>query len=96
MAQIKFTKSFPSVATQGRLTLMATLMRAGRPVASSCGGSGICGKCKVIVNAGWENLSPQKELEKGVLTRLKGDLSRERLSCQTRVEGDVEIDTPYW
>lgn len=96
MSQIKFAKGFPAVVANNRMTLMALLMRAGRPVASSCGGHGICGKCRVQVVSGSENLSPLKESEKACLLKIKAALDRERLSCQVKVEGDVELDTPYW
>lgn len=51
-----------------------------------CGGDGACGTCRVEVITGWNALSPQtpdeiyKELEEP-----------HRLSCQSRLEGDVTV-----
>lgn len=60
---------------------MDALLRSGKPIASSCGGDGICGKCKVIVASGESKLSPLTNQEKKFLAARK--LSRgERLSCQ--------------
>lgn len=74
---------------------MEHLLAAGRPVASSCRGDGICGKCRVNVLEGKENLSPIEPLERLAHERLKLPQGV-RLSCQARVRGDVTIDTSYW
>ena len=64
-------------------------------IASSCKGDGICGKCVVSVTAGAENLTPPTELELKLYT--KYNLKKpQRISCQCRVQGDIEIKTPYW
>ncbi|OYZ23027.1 MAG: hypothetical protein B7Y39_06600 [Bdellovibrio sp. 28-41-41] len=76
-------------------SLMSLLLEANRPVASSCKGDGICGKCRVRVLNGQSNLSPQTELE--IKTKSKNNVDEsERLSCQTHVLGDITIDTSYW
>lgn len=79
--------------------LMSALMAGGLPVASSCHGDGICGKCGVIVeNTGVppeRALSPINEDELGF--RQRGQLPEgKRLSCQCIVLDDVTIDAPYW
>lgn len=76
-------------------SLMALLLEAKRPVASSCNGDGICGKCRVRILDGPSNLSPQTDLE--IKTKNKNKVDEfERLSCQTYVLGDITIDTAYW
>lgn len=74
---------------------MAALLRAGMPVASSCGGEGVCGKCKVQVVAGSEHLSAIGDSENFLHQRYKLK-ANERISCQVYVSGDCEIDTTYW
>ncbi|MBW3542400.1 MAG: (2Fe-2S)-binding protein [Planctomycetes bacterium] len=65
-----------------------------------CPGLGMCTTCKVNIRKGAENVSPQSRWEK--LNLLKDPLGffarigREdtlRLSCQTRVNGDIEVET---
>lgn len=76
-------------------TLMQNLLDQSLPVASSCNGDGICGKCRIQVLSGMENLSAETELEK--ILREKYHLDKnERISCQTYVLGDIRIDTRYW
>ena len=59
----------------------------------SCGGKGLCTTCKVIVKEGMQNLSPPSSVE----WRYRGAgalADNERLSCQTRVLGDIVILAP--
>lgn len=75
--------------------LMKALLRAGRPVASSCNGDGVCGKCRIEVVKGAENLSAETPLE--IFLRDRYKLAPEfRISCQTRVLGPVTVDASYW
>lgn len=93
---IRFSKGFQPILVEKIANLMQTLLRSGRPVASSCYGKGICSKCRVKIVSGMENLSPESEHEQELKKRnqLGPDI---RISCQTSVgQGDVEIDTPYW
>ncbi|MGE4130320.1 MAG: 2Fe-2S iron-sulfur cluster-binding protein [Bdellovibrionales bacterium] len=95
MAKIEFAKKIQPIEVASGANLMETLLAAELPVASSCHGDGICGKCRVQVLAGQEHLSPPTELEKILRDRLK--VPRDyRISCQTCVLGDVRIDTSYW
>lgn len=49
-----------------------------------------CGTCIFRVVQGEENLSPRNEREKDFLQAMRADPD-ERLACQTRIMGDVEI-----
>ncbi|MCB0366499.1 MAG: (2Fe-2S)-binding protein [Bdellovibrionaceae bacterium] len=95
MATITLARSQFKITSQAKATLMESLLSAGRPVASSCGGEGVCGRCRVQVVSGSENLSAETMVE----TRRKNELAipaGERLSCQAYVLGDVSVDAPYW
>lgn len=74
---------------------MATLRANKIPVASSCQGDGICGRCRIQILAGAERLSPPNETETILRDREKLK-PHERISCQTEVLGDILIDTSYW
>ncbi|MFB6215996.1 MAG: 2Fe-2S iron-sulfur cluster-binding protein [Candidatus Aenigmatarchaeota archaeon] len=59
-----------------------------------CGGEGKCGKCKVIVRSGGDNLSDLSDSEKSLLTRDEIE-SNYRLACQARLGGgEVEVEVP--
>jgi len=68
--------------------LLTAAMRAGVHIYNSCGGEGVCGRCKVIVKKG------------EVLTEATGRLSPEErkrgyvLACRTICKGTMEIEVP--
>ncbi|MCM2281032.1 MAG: (2Fe-2S)-binding protein [Bdellovibrionaceae bacterium] len=74
---------------------MRSLLDASLPVASSCGGDGVCAKCRVRVLEGMEHLSSETELERDLRDRHDYD-ENERVSCQVSVHGDILIDASYW
>ena len=51
---------------------------------------GDCGKCKMKVLAGWENLSQPSEVEDKVLQRISAG-EHIRLACQAQVLGDIKV-----
>ena len=70
--------------------LLRIAMAAGVHINASCGGIGACGKCKVIIKDGLENIkggkSPKltkEEIEKGY-----------RLACLTKVYDHIEVEIP--
>lgn len=72
-------------------TLLAQLKKAGKKMKSSCGGCATCTDCMIVVKSGETNLSPQTFEE----LRLLGNvfhITKERLSCQSKLLGDVTID----
>jgi ferredoxin, 2Fe-2S len=74
---------------------MQALLAAGLPVASSCGGDGVCAKCRVEIIEGGGGLSPRTNLELSLSDRHQIP-ANERISCQATVEGDITVDTGYW
>ena len=61
---------------------------AGVYINSSCGGEGVCGRCKVIVRSGAVESEPtgrltREEIQKGYV-----------LACRATIHGDVEIEVP--
>jgi ferredoxin len=53
-----------------------------------------CGICAIKIISGAENLSPKTASEADFLQAMKAD-EDERLACQVRVLGDVEIEADY-
>lgn len=71
--------------------LMQQLKKAGKAIKSSCGGCATCSDCVIIVKSGEGNLTPPTFEE----LRLLGNvfhITKERLSCQTRLTGDATVD----
>lgn len=95
-AQIRFTKpQLKPIEVPAGSNLMKALDDAGIPVASSCGGQGVCTKCLVKVIEGKENLSAKNDLENDMQEIHEFDRNQ-RMSCQVEVNGDIQIDTDYW
>ena len=95
MARILFKKNFASIPVEAGDNLMQSLLAAGRPVASSCGGRGICSKCQIHILQGAENLNPESSLEKELKEKYNIPEAY-RISCQCSVTGDIQIDASYW
>lgn len=107
MPEIRFKKTGKSLSVPRGANLMKSLLEAGVPVASSCYGKGICARCRIDVSIPSDanqlaagGLSRENPLEKQTRERLSETTqalaNSERLSCQTKVLGDIVIDTPYW
>lgn len=71
--------------------LMQQLKKAGKAIKSSCGGCATCSDCVIVVKSGEGSLTPPTFEE----LRLLGNvfhITKERLSCQTKLTGDATID----
>ena len=68
--------------------LIRAAMEAGVHVNASCGGAGVCGKCRVIIEAG--------SVEGGITEKLSSeDVAKGcRLACQSFVRGDLSVRIP--
>jgi uncharacterized 2Fe-2S/4Fe-4S cluster protein (DUF4445 family) len=102
-ALVVFTPS----GKRGRFPVGTSLLQAARSlgvdVDSVCGGRAICGRCQVLVMEGEfakhgvtssaANLSALSAAEQSYANR-RALPSGHRLSCQSRVEGDLVVDVP--
>ena len=91
-------------------SLMQILLNSEMPVASSCHGEAVCGKCRLRILSGAEYLTAENDNEK--FLRQKMNLpADQRISCQTFLKPvalssqklnsdqclqDVVIDASYW
>jgi uncharacterized 2Fe-2S/4Fe-4S cluster protein (DUF4445 family) len=69
-------------------TILEAAKTAGVDLTSSCGGDGLCGKCRVIVRKGNVQATPtslltREEIQQGYV-----------LACETRITEDVELEVP--
>ncbi|MFN3134752.1 MAG: 2Fe-2S iron-sulfur cluster-binding protein [Candidatus Kryptonium sp.] len=65
------------------------------PIAESCNGDKTCGRCRVLVLWGMENLS-SPDFEEMKLVEKKSLSRSEMLACAAKVYGNVKITTSYW
>jgi ferredoxin, 2Fe-2S len=90
--KIKFKNhKWPELDVKSGTNLMATLLKSKIPVASSCHGDGVCGKCKMFVEPAGAASAGEAE----TLARNQASTG-ERLSCQFAITSDIEVDTSYW
>lgn len=92
---VRFVPMDVTVRVPPARRLYDVAMGAGLPLAQSCRGEGICGRCGVRVLEGQANVGPegQPERRRKVDNRVDPTL---RLACLTTVRGDLVVTTDYW
>ncbi|MBU0549244.1 MAG: DUF4445 domain-containing protein [Candidatus Omnitrophica bacterium] len=86
--KVTFYPENKSIEIEKGKTILAAAISAHIYINSSCGGDGVCGRCKIILNKG------------EVISQPSGRLSPEQrkhgyyLACQTLVESDLEVLIP--
>ena len=92
MTETQYTvKFFPherEVTVEADETLIRAAMDAGVHINASCGGEGVCGKCRVLIEDG--------EVEGGITEKLsQEDVDKGyRLACQAKVKSDLKVRIP--
>lgn len=74
-------------------TLLDAALRAGLPLASSCGGRAVCGDCVVRIVEGVAPPPDAEEVGWRARKRYEGPL---RLACCLRPDSPLVIATTYW
>ena len=90
---VTFTPLGLSAEARSDESVLDVARRAGAPLGNSCGGVGVCARCKVRVVEGAENLSTPTSIEARFS---KGFAEGERMACQAIVQGAVTVTTTYW
>ncbi|MCM8780409.1 MAG: ASKHA domain-containing protein [Candidatus Omnitrophica bacterium] len=86
--KITFYPDNKTVEVDKGKTILSASISAGINIASSCGGDGVCGRCKVIVKKG------------EVISHPTGRISLEErrqgvyLACLTAIQSDLEVEIP--
>jgi len=93
--QVTFTPLAKTAEARSDETVLDVARRAAAPLGNSCGGVGICARCKVRVVAGAENLTPPTSVE-ARWAAARGFAEDERMACQAVVRGDCVVTTSYW
>ncbi len=98
---------FTPSGKRGRFPLGTPVLQAARALGvdidSVCGGRAICGRCQINVGEGefakhgitsaGDHVSAFSQVEERY-DRLRGLAAGRRLSCQTKIQGDLVIDVP--
>jgi uncharacterized 2Fe-2S/4Fe-4S cluster protein (DUF4445 family) len=86
--RIAFLPHDKTIEAEDGETLIRAAMEAGVHINASCGGEGVCGKCRVLVEEG--------EVEGGITEKLsKEDVEKGyRLACQAKVKSDLKVRIP--
>lgn len=80
-----------TVEVDSEKDLFSQLRKMGYPIQTTCGGCASCARCIVVVLEGKENLSEPTFEEKQLLGNVF-HITGERLSCQTKIHGDITLD----
>lgn len=86
--KVLFLPDNKTVETEENRTILSAAISAGIYINSSCGGDGVCGRCKVILKKGKVVTLPtgrvsQEEKKRGV-----------HLACLATIHSDLEIEIP--
>jgi 2Fe-2S ferredoxin len=92
---VTFTPLARTAAALANESILDVARRAAVPLGNSCGGVGVCTRCKVRVLTGAENVSPATAIEVR-FGASRGFAADERMACQAVVLGDCEVTTTYW
>lgn len=75
--------------------LIDAVREAGLPIARSCGGEGLCGRCGVQLLDGGAAVTAEAPDEARSKERNRIDPAL-RLACRVRVRADLAVAAPYW
>jgi uncharacterized 2Fe-2S/4Fe-4S cluster protein (DUF4445 family) len=86
--KIQFLPHNKSIDVPEDETIIRAALEAGVHINASCGGEGVCGKCRIIVESGeidggFSDRLPKEDAEKGY-----------RLACRSRVKGNLVVRVP--
>jgi len=86
--KVTFYPDNKSIEVEKGKTILSAAISAGVYINSSCGGDGVCGRCKVILKKGQVIAHPSGRIS--LEERKKGFY----LACLTTVQSDLEIEIP--
>ncbi len=94
MALIRIAPGGETFPASPARSILNTLLAAGFPIDTVCGGRARCGRCLVRIRTGGQFLNPRTPAEEIRLAALGASHSdpESRLACQCHVRGDVEIE----
>jgi len=86
--KVTFYPDDKSIEAENGKTILSAAISAGIYINSSCGGDGVCGRCKVLVKKGEVSTQPSGRLS--LEERKQGVY----LACLTTIHSDLEVEIP--
>lgn len=88
MHQVIFYPHNVTISAENDDNLLRLAMEAGVHINASCGGEGVCGKCRVIIEEG--------KIEGGITEKLTDDDIKKgyRQACLSKLKGDLKVRIP--
>ncbi|MBM3248100.1 MAG: DUF4445 domain-containing protein [Candidatus Omnitrophica bacterium] len=86
--KVKFYPENKEIEAEQGKSVLAAAISAGLHINSSCGGDGVCGRCKVIIRKGTVHTQPSGRIS--AEEKAKGYY----LACLSTVESDLEVEVP--
>ncbi|THB78393.1 MAG: DUF4445 domain-containing protein [Desulfobacteraceae bacterium] len=85
---IRFLPHDKTVEVKENTRLIKAAMDAGVHINASCGGEGVCGKCRILIEQG--------EIEGGISEHLSEEDQSQgyRLACVSRIKSDITVRIP--
>ena len=92
---VRFLPVDQSIQVPAGTTLLEAARQAGLPLASSCSGEGVCGRCGMRIVNQDPSLAPETESERRVKARNRVNDGL-RLACRTGISANITVTTSYW
>jgi 2Fe-2S ferredoxin len=94
MPKVIFPQVNKSFEVPEGFTILEVALNNDIDLEHNCGGNCACSTCHVVVQDGYENLSPKTEEEQDMLNEAEGLTKTSRLSCQSKIQGDIAVVIP--
>jgi ferredoxin len=91
MHKLTLRHSGETIEMDGETSILQALRDQNTYIKSSCGGNGSCSDCIIKIALGEDNVTEPTFDEMQLLGNVF-HITKERLSCQTKLTGDVSID----
>ena len=86
--KVTFIPDNKTISVDHGQTILAAAISAGVYINSSCGGDGVCGRCKVIIKQGQVQSQPTGRISKEERAKGYG------LACLCTIESDLAVEVP--
>ena len=94
MPKLSFPQANKTFEVPEGFTILEVALNNDIDLEHNCGGNCACSTCHVVVRAGYANLSEKTSEEQDMLSEAEGLTETSRLSCQSKICGDIIVEIP--